>query len=67
MAQKRFDVIYTQGMFNTTKVLRDNGTGVLYLVQQEGFGTGLTPLLDREGKPLVDEHYLAARGGPGAS
>jgi len=61
MSQKRFEVVYTQGMLNTTKVLRDNGTGVLYLVQQEGFGTGLTVLVDREGNPLVDENYLRAR------
>ena len=42
-------------------LLRDKFTGVLYLqtVRPNG-GGGLTPLLDRDGKPMVD---LDGRGG----
>ena len=53
--ERRFEVIYKEGGFNTpsTKILRDNVTGVHYLFTQEGYAGGLTPLLDRDGKPIV--------------
>lgn len=31
----------------------DTETGVNYLFQQGGYAGGLTPLLDREGKPII--------------
>ncbi|VEG27098.1 DUF6440 family protein [Actinomyces howellii] len=34
-------------------VLRDRQTGVCYLLTSWGYGTGLSPLLDAEGKPVV--------------
>jgi GTP cyclohydrolase II len=57
MADKRFEEIYTQGKLKVTKMIRDNETGVLYMLHQEGYGTGLTVLLDQEGKPLVDKDF----------
>lgn len=52
-----FQEIYTQGKPNVTKVICDNETGVLYMLHQEGFGTGLTVMFDQEGKLLVDKHF----------
>lgn len=58
MADKRFEEVYRQGKLTVTKVLRDNQTGVLYMCQQEGYGLGLTVLVDAEGKPLLDENFI---------
>ena len=51
----RFVEVYRQsGMSQgTTKILVDARTGVSYLWHTEGYGGGLTPLLDREGKPVL--------------
>lgn len=50
--EKRFEKIYTQGL-GATVILVDKVTGVNYLWHSEGYGGGLTPLLDRDGKPVV--------------
>ena len=50
--EKRFQKIYSQG-FGTTVILVDTQTGVHYLFCQSGYAGGLTPLLDREGKPII--------------
>lgn len=34
-------------------VIVDRDTGVNYLLTQNGYGGGLTPLLDRDGRPVV--------------
>lgn len=57
MADKRFEEVYTQGKLKVTKVIRDNETGVLYMSHQEGYGVGLTVMVDQEGKPLVDKGF----------
>ncbi len=52
--KKRFEQIYTQGGFaESTQIWIDRETGVNYLYHSDGTGAGLTPLLDREGKPVV--------------
>ena len=38
-------------------VLLDKETGVQYLFIKSGYGAGLTPLLDRDGKPLCGSVY----------
>lgn len=56
MAKKnrRFVVALSEGGFSdTAAVLVDKETGVNYLYYQFGTSGGLTPLLDREGKPVV--------------
>ena len=58
METKRFEIIEKQGTLNQFHVVRDNETGVLYMSQAQGYGLGMTVLVDREGKPLVDENYL---------
>lgn len=56
MAKKdeRFIVAYKQTTMTTeTKVLVDRETGINYLFHQSANSGGLTPLLDREGRPVV--------------
>lgn len=50
---KRFERIYTEGTLTTTTIYVDTETGVNYLFIQQGYGGGLTPLLDRYGNPVV--------------
>ena len=48
----RFQVIYSQGITDITRILLDTQTGVLYLQMIQGYAGGLTPLLDSDGKPM---------------
>lgn len=50
---QRFEKIYTQGAMTTTEIWVDKETGVNYLFHACGTAGGMTPLLDREGKPIV--------------
>ncbi len=54
--EKRFEVIYIDSrMIEQTKILKDSETGVCYLYHgTNGSGGGLTPLLDKEGKPVIE-------------
>ena len=50
----RFEKVYSQSTFSSsTQILVDKETGVNYIYHSSGYGGGLTPLLDREGKPVV--------------
>ena len=49
----RFKKVYSQGTVNSTQIWVDKVTGVNYLYHEDGYSGGLTPLLDREGKPIV--------------
>lgn len=50
----RFEVIYQEtGLKSEKTILVDKETGVNYLFIASGFGGGLTPLLDKDGKPIV--------------
>lgn len=49
----RFEKVYTQGAFGTMEIWVDKETGVNYLYHQSGYSGGMTPLLDRDGKPVV--------------
>ena len=55
--QKRFEVLLNEtpngGMMMATVIIRDTVTGVLYLQLVNGYGGGLTPLLDADGRPIV--------------
>lgn len=51
----RFELVYRESgglSAPQVQILRDKITGVQYLFVSEGYGAGLTPLLDWEGKPL---------------
>lgn len=50
---ERFTIIYAQGAVNVTEIWVDNETGVNYLFHQSGYGGGMTPLLDKDGKVVV--------------
>lgn len=54
MVNKRFEVKESQGVLSTGRIIVDTETGVNYLFWQEGYAGGLTPLLDRDGKVIVD-------------
>lgn len=47
-----FQVVYTQGVTETVRILLDTQTGALYLQTISGYAGGLTPLLDGAGKPM---------------
>lgn len=52
--KNRFEVVYQETGFMSEKtVYVDKETGVNYLFVASGFGGGLTPLLDTEGKPII--------------
>ena len=55
-APERFKKVYSQGNAVTAgymEVIVDTETGVNYVFCCEGYAGGLTPLLDREGKPVI--------------
>lgn len=56
---KRFETIYKQGM-GSLRILLDTETGVQYLAMIEGYAGGLTPLLDRDGKPIIGNKPVEA-------
>ena len=51
--EKRFVRIHTDGVMTTSEIWVDTLTGVNYLFHASGYAGGLTPLLDREGKPVI--------------
>ena len=56
MLDKRFIIKETEGNSLTSRkfyVIIDRETGVNYLYVASGYGIAMTPLLDREGKPIV--------------
>ena len=54
MAKKdRFERVYAQGSLNTLEIWVDKETGVNYLFHASGYAGGMTPLLDREGRPVI--------------
>lgn len=50
---ERFVRVYAQGSVNVSEIWVDKITGVNYLFHAGGYAGGLTPLLDREGKPVI--------------
>jgi hypothetical protein len=54
MQEKRFERIYSQGTMDIVRILVDRETGVHYLQTLSGYAGGLTVLLDKNGKPVID-------------
>lgn len=50
---ERFEKIYSQGKFAITEIWVDKEAGVNYIFHQNGYSGGMTPLLDKDGKPVV--------------
>ena len=56
MKKNRFEIVSRENLnFIDVLILRDKITGVLYIQSyyNENIG-GLTPLIDKEGKPVID-------------
>ena len=53
MSEDRFEKIYSQGIMNVTEIWVDKETGVNYVFHESGYAGGMTPLLDRDGKPVI--------------
>ncbi|EHJ37160.1 DUF6440 family protein [Clostridioides difficile] len=53
MGKDRFEKVYSQGKINATEIWVDKETGVNYVFHYYGNAAGFTPLLDREGKPVI--------------
>ena len=50
---ERFEKVYSQGAMNVMEIQVDKETGVNYVFHASGYAGGMTPLLDREGKPVI--------------
>ena len=57
--EERFEIVYKEGgaLSSVRKIIRDNETGVQYLMVECGYGVSITPLLDKDGKLAVDARY----------
>ncbi|MEG0077451.1 MAG: DUF6440 family protein [Anaerorhabdus sp.] len=55
MSNNRFKEVYREGRLYPTVILEDTVTGIQYLWVTGSTGAGLTPLLDSEGKPVVNK------------
>ena len=53
MAKERFEKVHTQGFVEVTEIWVDRETGVNYIFHSSGSAGGMTPLLDRDGKPVI--------------
>ena len=51
----RFEKVYTQGKVNAVEIWIDTETGVNYVFRRDGYAGGLTPLLGKDGKPIVTQ------------
>ena len=50
---ERFEKTYSQGKLTVTEIWVDRETGVNYVFHASGYAGGMTPLLDRDGKPVI--------------
>ena len=59
MAKKktRFETVHKEGMMQVIKIIVDKKTGVNYLCIMDGTvgSVGITPLLDSEGKVIINK------------
>ena len=49
----RFEKVYSQGTMNVMEIWVDRETGVNYIFHASGYAGGMTPLLDKDGKPVI--------------
>ena len=49
----RFENVYSQGGLSTMEIWVDKETGVNYLFHTSGYAGGMTPLVGRDGKPII--------------
>ena len=52
--EKRFVCTHNEsGLHGSTEIWVDRETGINYLYHAAGYGAGLTPLLNRDGTPVI--------------
>ena len=51
--KERFEKVYSQGAGNVMEIWMDNETGVNYIFHRNGYAGGMTPLLDKDRKPVI--------------
>lgn len=54
MEKDRFISSKRKGALQGIRVITDTRTGVQYLFVWDGYGGGLTVLVDKDGKPLIE-------------
>ena len=54
----RFLISEKEGLMEGTRIIVDTETGVQYLMAHWTNIGGLTVLLDKDGKPLLDQRYV---------
>ena len=52
--EERFVKVYSENL-GTEMILVDKVTGVNYLFVQSGYAGGITPLLNRDGTPVISK------------
>lgn len=52
----RFIKIFSQGTIEVMEIWVDTETGVNYVFRRSGNAGGFTPLLDKDGKPVVSNY-----------
>ena len=55
--EERFEKVYSQGGLSAIEIWVDKETGVNYIFHGSGNAGGLTPLLGRDGKPVITPVY----------
>lgn len=50
---ERFKKVYSQGVVVVMEIWVDTETGVNYVFHRDNNASGFTPLLDKEGKPII--------------
>ncbi len=57
--EQRFEIVYKDGSQisdeGVRQIMVDKETGVNYLLWKSGYGAGITPLLDSDGKVIVSK------------
>ena len=51
--KERFEKVYSRGAVNVMEIWMDNETGVNYIFHRNGYAGGMTPLLDKDRKPVI--------------
>lgn len=51
--KERFEKVYSQGAVNVMEIWVDKETGVNYVFHASRNAGGMTPLLDRDGNPMI--------------
>ena len=51
--KERFEKVYSQGAVNVMEIWVDRETGVNYVFHASGYSGGMSPLLGRDGKPVI--------------